>query len=99
MKGVHIEHEITTGKCFIDPHYLFFLNIEKYIWGKSRYNSKSKLLILFNFLINMMLFRPLIQIKDLINKIQPMLTDKQILSIGSLHSLSHQEFQRKFDLM
>ena len=47
----------------------------------------------------MMLFRPLIQIKDLINKIQPMLADKQIFSIGSLHSLSHQEFQRKFDLM
>ena len=36
----------------------------------------------------MMLFRPLIQIKDLINKIQPMLADKQIHSI-----------QRKFDLM
>ena len=35
----------------------------------------------------------------LINKIQPMLADKQIFSIGSLHNLSHQEFQRKFDLM
>ena len=43
MKGVHIEHKITTGKCFIDPHNLFFSKYRKIYMGKEQVQFQIKI--------------------------------------------------------